>query len=55
MKGLSIFYACWWGLHSIHQITYLAGIVETGINNITGLCACLLATLFFIEQATKGD
>lgn len=53
MKGISIFFACWWGFHAIHQIAYLAGAVETGITPIAGLCACLLAILLFIEQAMK--
>lgn len=53
MKGLSIFCACVWSFHTITQIAYLAGAVETGITPITGLCACILTVLFFIEQAMK--
>lgn len=53
MKGISILCACWWGYHSITQIAYLMGAIETGINSFTGMCACLLATLLFIEQAMK--
>lgn len=55
MRGLfSAFFACWWGSHAIYQIIYLTGTVETGITPITGLCACLLATLFFIEQTMRS-
>lgn len=53
MKGLSILCACWWGFLSVNQIAYLVGAVETGINPFTGMCACLLATLLFIEQAMR--
>ena len=53
MKGFSIFCACVWGFHSITQIAYLMGAVETGITPITGLISCLLATLLFIEQAAR--
>lgn len=53
MKGMSIFCACWWGFLSVKQIAYLAGAVETGITPFTGVCACILATLLFIEQATR--
>lgn len=53
MKGLSILCACWWGFLSVQQIAYLVGAVETGITPFTGMCACLLATLLFIEQAMR--
>lgn len=53
MKGISIFCACVWGFHTIIQIAYLMGAVETGIAPITGLFACLLAALFFIDQAVR--
>lgn len=54
MKGFSIFGACLWGFHTIHQIAYLIGVAETGITSITGLCACLLTVLFFIDQARRS-
>ena len=53
MKGFSIFCACLWGFRSIAQIAYLMGAVETGITPATGLFACLLATLLFIDQAVR--
>lgn len=54
MKGFYIFGACLWGFHTIHQIAYLVGAVETGITPITGLCACVLTALFFIDRAMRS-